>query len=215
MAQTTEQMKHWSGVFGREYTDRNAPTVEEMDERFERQHGISRSELYELFLGKLERSIKILEVGSNIGNQLICLQKLGFKKLYGIELQQYAVELSKSRTKNINIIQGSAFDIPYKDGWFDLVFTSGLLIHIHPNDIEDALSEIQRCANRYILGYEYYADQLTEVLYRGRKGLLWKTDFAQLYLRKFSGLELVQERHLRYLDNDDNVDSMFLIRKTG
>lgn len=215
MAQTTEQMKHWSGVFGREYTDRNAPTVEEMDERFERQHGISRSELYELFLGKLERSIKILEVGSNIGNQLICLQKLGFKKLYGIELQQYAVELSKSRTKNINIIQGSAFDIPYKDGWFDLVFTSGLLIHIHPNDIEDALSEIQRCTNCYILGYEYYADQLTEVLYRGRKDLLWKTDFAQLYLKKFSDLELVQEERLGYLDNDDNVDSMFLIRKIG
>lgn len=213
MARITEQSEQWGGLFGKEYTDRNSFAVEQIDNRFRQQHGISRSEIYETFLGGFDRTIKILEVGSNIGNQLVFLQKMGFERLYGIELQNYAVEFSKSRTENINIIQGSAFDIPFKDGWFDLVFTSGLLIHIDPKDIGNALSEIYRCTNHYILGYEYYSDQLTEVLYRGHKKLLWKTDFAQLYLTEFRDLELAKENRLRYLDNKNNIDSMFLIRK--
>jgi len=116
------------GEFGKKYTDRNILTLDELDEMYRKKIGVSRTELNNLFIGGLDRSIKILEVGSNIGNQLLLLQKMGFKNLYGIEINSYAVEFSKSRTKNIiNIIQGSAFDIPFKDKYFDLVFTSGLL----------------------------------------------------------------------------------------
>ena len=93
-------------------------------------YGYTRTEINSEFIGDFDRDMKILEVGSNVGNQLLCLQEMGFKSLYGIELQNYAVELSKSRTKRINIIEGSAFDIPFKDSYFDLVFTSGVLIHI-------------------------------------------------------------------------------------
>jgi pseudaminic acid biosynthesis-associated methylase len=139
---------------------------------------------------------------------------MGFSNLYGIELQSYAVELSKSRTRRINIIEGSAFDIPYKDGYFDLVFTSGLLIHISPSDISRAMREIYRCTREYIWGFEYYADKYTEIAYRGHRNLLWKADFARLYLDQFGDLELVKEERLKYLDND-NVDSMFLLRKRG
>jgi hypothetical protein len=53
---------------------------------------------------------------------------------------------------------------------------------------------------------------MTEVVYRGHSALLWKTDYARLYLRQFPGLELVREDRLRYLDND-NVDTSFLLRK--
>lgn len=208
----TEQMNVWSGIFGKEYTDRNMLSVEQMDEKFLLDHRISRFDLYKLFLDDLERSAKILEIGSNVGNQLICLQKLGFTNLYGIELQSYAIKLFKLRTKNIQIMQGSAFDVPFKDNKFDLVFTSGLLIHISPKDIELVLNEVYRCTNHYILGYEYYADQFTEVTYRGNKKLLWKNDFAKLYLSKFKDLELLKEKRLNYSHND-NVDSMFLLRK--
>ena len=71
------------------------------------------------FLGNFDRSIRILEVGSNVGSQLNGLQKIGFKNLYGIEIQQSAVEISKQNTTNINIIKGSAFDIPFKDSYFN------------------------------------------------------------------------------------------------
>jgi len=155
------------------------------------------------FLGDLDRDMKVLEVGSNIGNQLLCLQKAGFKNLYGIELQSYAVQLSKSRTKGINIIQGSAFD---------LVFTSGLLIHIAPKDIGRVWDEIQRCTKQYIWGFEYYSDEYTQVDYRGHRDLLWKTNFLKLFLDRFTKLAVVKEEHFKYLDND-NVDTMFLLEK--
>ena len=61
-------------------------------------------------------------------------------------------------------------------------------------------------------GFEYYADNYTEILHRGYKDLLWKTDFAKFYREQFSDLELVQEKRLKYID-DDNVDAMFLLRK--
>jgi len=59
---------------------------------------------------------------------------------------------------------------------------------------------------------EYYAPEMTEVLYRGHSGLLWKSDYARLYTESFPGLELVSERRLNYLVND-NTDSMFLLRR--
>lgn len=211
MHKNSEQLKKWKGPFGKEYTDRNPCSIEEMDALYIKNYGITRTKLNEMFLNEMNRSIKILEVGSNIGLQLLYLQKMGFKNLYGIEPINYAVELSKSKTKGINIIEGTVFDIPFKDGFFDLVFTSGVLIHINPSDINDALKEIYRCAKKYILGLEYYADEYTEIAYRGQKNLLWKTNFAQKYIAQFSNLELVREKRLKYLDSE-NVDSMFLLK---
>ncbi len=212
MSKITKQMDVWSSAFGKEYTDRNALSFEEMEAMYKRIYGVTRTELNQRFLDGMDRSARILEVGSNIGNQLLCLQKMGFCSLYGIELQSYAVELAKSRTRNINIIEGSAFDIPYKDGYFNLVFTSGVLIHMHPSDIAEAMGEIHRCSSKYIWGLEYYADEYTEESYRGNEDLLWKADFSKLYLELFNDLVIVKEERLQYLDSD-NVDNMFLLRK--
>lgn len=212
MQKISKQITKWKDEFGKEYTDRNALTLDEMNEMYRNNFGISREDLNNLFIAKINRNIKILEVGSNIGNQLLLLQKMGFKNLYGIEINDYAVELSKQRTNNINIIQGSAFDIPFKDNYFDLVFTSGLLIHIAPPDIKIVMREIYRCVKEYIWGFEYYSDKYTEIVYRKKKNLLWKANFSKMYLDLFGDLELVKERKLKYL-NDNNVDSMFLLRK--
>ncbi len=212
MSKITNQMNTWMGSFGKEYTDRNALSFEEMEAMYKGIYGVTKTELNQRFLGGIDRSARILEVGSNIGNQLLCLQKMGFCSLYGIELQSYAVELAKSRTRNINIIEGSAFDIPYKDGYFNLVFTSGVLIHMHPSDIAEAMGEIHRCSSKYIWGLEYYADEYTEESYRGNEDLLWKADFSKLYLELFNDLVIVKEERLQYLDSD-NVDNMFLLRK--
>jgi pseudaminic acid biosynthesis-associated methylase len=212
MKNHTDQTQQWSSAFGKEYTDRNPQTIGAMDKLYKKQFGLTRTELNLMFLSNLDRSIKILEVGSNVGVQLQGLQRNGFENLYGIELQPYAVEVSKQNTKNINLIQGSAFDIPFKNSYFDLVFTSGVLIHINPDDINVAMREIHRCTSEYIWGFEYYADRYSEIPYRGSRNLLWKADFAQLYLDKFEDLKLVKEKRIKYLDND-NLDSMFLIRK--
>ena len=141
----TKQLKAWRGKFGEDYTDRNSLKLKDVDGHYLKNYGITRTELNKEFLNNLNRSIKILEVGANIGNQLLFLQKLGFSNLYGIEINKKTVEFSKKNTKGINIIEGSALDVPFKDNYFDLVFTSGVLIHISPQDIKTAMKEIYRC----------------------------------------------------------------------
>ena len=123
----TAQLKIWAGKFGREYTNRNPRSLDKLEELYRDNYGMTRTELNKIFLSGLNRSARILEVGSNVGLQLVCLQRMGFKNLYGIELQDYAIKLSKKNTKNINIAKGNAFDLPFGDGHFDLVFTSGCL----------------------------------------------------------------------------------------
>ena len=207
-------MKEWAGKFGEEYTDRNMMSPDEFEKLLRSRIGFSRTEQANEFLSDLELD-NILEVGSNVGNQLLLLQKKGFKNLYGIELNRYAVEKSKERTKGkeIDIIQGSAFDIPFKDVYFDLVFTSGVLIHISPQDINDVLDEIYRCSKKYIWGSEYFSEDYIKVDYRGHNELLWKTNFAKLYLNRFSDLKLIKEKRYPYLEDKKLVDQVFLLKK--
>ena len=219
MKKVTKQMEKWTAKLGREYTNTNLHTLEEREKWYLKNLGITRTKMNLEFLGNLPSSLRILEVGCNIGTQLLYLQKMGFKSLYGLELQNYAVELSKSRTKDINIIQGSAFDIPFRDGFFDLVYTSTLLIHIAPVDIEQVLKGIYRCTKNYIWGYEFFAENYTQLKFRGEKELLWKTNFAKLYLDTFKDLRLIKEKKFKYLpDPNDNkyqncLDTMFLLEK--
>ena len=209
---SNRQMNEWSGHFGWQYTDRNLMTLEEMEKLWEGNYGFTRSEINKLFLSRMDASSKILEVGSNIGNQLACLQKGGFKKLYGIDLQFYAVDLIRKRTKGIQVVQGSAFELPFKDRRFDIVFTSGLLIHIAPDNINAVLDEVYRCSARFIWGAEYYGATYIEVPYRGKEGLMWKGDFSRMFLDRFKDLRSVKEVSMKYLQNE-NVDVMYLLEK--
>jgi pseudaminic acid biosynthesis-associated methylase len=210
----TAQLAEWQGDFGKEYTERNLFTPEQVDDLWVKNYGITRSELNRRFLGELPAGAKILEVGCNIANQLLLLQRQGYGDLHGVEVQSHAIGVARSRASQIKLVQGTAFRLPYKDGCFDLVFTSGVLIHIAPADLPVALDEIHRCARTYILGAEYYAPAVTEVSYRERSALLWKMDYARQYLSRFDDLTLVREQQLPYLGNT-NVDSMFLLRKNG
>ncbi len=214
MVDRNKQTKEWSGDFGKEYTDRNTMSVDELNKTYIKSFGISRTELNKRFLSEIDKSARILEVGSNTGNQLLCLQELGFNNLYGLELQDYAIEVAKTRTEGMHFSKGAASDIPFDDSYFDLVFTSGVLIHIHPSRIEAVLGEIYRCTKTYIWGFEYYADSYVEVAYRGQKNLLWKTDFADLYRSCFKDLRLLQEEQIERKEST-NKDSMFLLIKNS
>lgn len=208
----TFQEKNWGGKFGKDYTLRNPQSIEAMNKLYLQNYGTSRDYLNKEFLKRFSHSLRILELGTNVGVQLLFLQKMGFKNLYGIEMNRDAVELSKKISKGIDIIQGSALDIPFKDDFFDIVFTSGVLIHISPKDIKKVLKEIYRCSKKYIWGFEYYAEKYTEINYRGHKNILWKNNFSKLYRNLFKRLKLVREKKLKYLNNE-NEDLMFLLEK--
>ncbi len=209
----TTQTEAWSGDFGASYTDRNPCTADDMDALYRKNFGLTRSELNREFIGGMDRASRILEVGTNTGVQLQLLRNMGFRNLHGIDVQAYALETARQLVPGIELSTGEASDIPFGDNFFDMVFTSGVLIHISPDNIAPAIREIHRCSGRYIWGYEYFADDYTPIRYRGRDGLMWKANFPKLYLDEFEDLKLVKERKIRYRDSD-NRDVMFLLEKT-
>ena len=208
----TPQEKFWATEFGDEYTERNLyNTPDLLDEFYKKTFGISRSEMNFEFLNDIKID-KILEVGCNIGNQLNLLQDQGYKNLYGIDIQPYAVEKAKEFTKGINIIAGSIFDIPFKDNYFDLVYTAGVLIHISPNDIKKAMREIYRASKKYIWGYEYFNEEYKAIKYRDNPDRLWKGNFVKMYRELFPDLVLVKEKMYPYIEGG-NIDTMYLLKK--
>lgn len=210
---TTRQEKFWNGAFGKEYTDRNKwNSDEEWDKTYFDTWGMSKLEINNKVMRNLPRDIKILEVGCNYGAQLRGFQRMGFTNLYGVELQSYAVEESKKFFKNLNIVVGSGFDLPFKDGFFDLVCTNGVLIHISPDDHLSFMKEIYRCSKKYIMGWEYYDKDLTEVNYRNNQGYLWKGDFESLYKQNFPDLTTAEKHFVKYVSTV-NVDVIFLLEK--
>lgn len=210
----TKQIDFWQGEFGKKYTKRNTYGPKQLDLLYKKIYGISCYEMNNSFLSKFNKNLKILEIGCNNGQQLRHLQLMGFKNLFGIEIQWYATEIAKKVTRNINIIQGSAFDIPFRDGYFDLVFTAGVLIHINPKDIEKAMQEIYRVSKKYIWGFEYYSQNgYEEIVYRGNRNVLWKTDFRAFYQKVFPQLKLIKETLYPYADDKGLIDQRFLLSK--
>lgn len=208
------QAQRWRSDFGQAYTDRNALDLDEMESMYRRRYGVSRTELNRLFLNDLSRSTRILEVGANVGNQLLCLRNMGFTHLVGIDLQRDALLRLRSRVPSSSQFVAIGQQLPFGDGAFDLVFTSGLLIHIPPEQVGRVIAEVYRCSNSDIWGLEYYADSAMEIEYRGHRGMMWKADFAKLYSNAFPDLQSVRRERLKYRE-ESLEDEMFLLRKSG
>lgn len=211
----TKQMELWLGQFGEAYTSRNTFSREGIDQKYAEIFGVTRSGMNAGFLESMDRGIRILEVGCNIGMQLEILREMGFTQLYGIELQRQAVDAARQRLAGVDVIQGSAFDLPFRDGWFDLVYTSGVLIHIAPGDLPTAMREMVRCSKRFIWGFEYHADVITEVPYRDRTACMWKAPYAKLFQEYSGPLHLLKEEKYTRLIGEETgkVDAMYLLEK--
>ena len=174
----------WAGEFGDAYIDRNI-TAEE-----------GRRDFWTQTLTRLAPA-NALEVGCNVGGNLMWVaDAIGAENTAGIDINSKAVEIVAERLPGVDARVASALELPFEDGSFDLVFTIGVLIHQDPAELVDVMSEIVRCSRRYVLCGEYYAEEETEVPYRGHEGALFKRDFGGLYLERFPELSLVDKGFL-------------------
>jgi len=209
-----KQQDAWADKFGDAYLERNCYTTQSMDTLWLEKFGTTRTELNKAFLldnQYIDARARILEVGCSSGTQLALLQELGFRNLYGIDVNRSAISYGQRARMGLNLILGSALDIPFKDNFFDLVFTSGVLIHIPPAVLPLTLSEIYRCTSNYIWGYEYFADEPVAVNYRGHQEMLWKQDFCGAYRERFPRLQIVKWKRLS--EGEGLESEMFLLRK--
>jgi pseudaminic acid biosynthesis-associated methylase len=199
----THQLEAWQGEFGRQYTDRNLLSVDDMDRELEAYYaGVKKTELFCEFLGpdRLPAG-RVLEVGCNVGIQLRMLQRINPSlSFWGVEPQFYALSKAREQSPDMNLAAGTAFELPFLGDYFDVVMTNGVLIHIHPDHLPTALREIYRVARRFIFFHEYYAPETTQIPYYGHANLLWKTDFKAVCQKLFPDLRCVREQYLQYPD---------------
>ncbi|MFQ5505966.1 MAG: pseudaminic acid biosynthesis-associated methylase, partial [Planctomycetota bacterium] len=176
----TEQEKFWAGEFGDEYLERNTGEAAVA----------SNAALFSRILARTGSLGSILELGANIGLNLRALRRL----LPEAELA--AIEINREAARRLEEIGGvrvfatSVFDFQ-PDATWDLVFSKGVLIHIHPDELAPVYELMHRTSRRYILVAEYYNPSPVEVTYRGHAGRLFKRDFAGELLDRFEGLSLV------------------------
>lgn len=198
----TEQLALWRSEFGRDYTDRNDHEKPERVTSWRR------------LLGDIVPA-RAVEIGCNVGWNLEYLRRLGVTELYGIEPQAYAVARARARAPEFGVLQGSAFELPFRDGFCDLAFTSGVLIHIAPETIGRALDEIYRVSRRYIVAIEYDHPVEQEIHYRGHTAALWKRDHGALWRERYPDLVRVRRIELGAGDGYDDCTAHLFEKVTG
>lgn len=181
----TDELKLWRGDFGNQYHDRNIMD----DNTLQTRQGLWANK-FTMMMGspgaRLPKSI--LEVGAGLGTNLQAI-----KNIYDHNATDVALSAVEPNTKaqaslkslGMNVIEKDAFNITAPDAYFDMVFTSGVLIHIDPKELKDAMAEIYRVSNKYIACIEYFSPELREANYRGHKAL-WTQDFGGLWIDNFS-----------------------------
>jgi pseudaminic acid biosynthesis-associated methylase len=191
---TNDALGSWRGAFGASYIERNRPTDETTAE--------ASAVFARIFdtAGVRPEIGSVLEIGANVGINLRGLrQALGpATQLSALEPNAAACEALRQNTelRLDRIIESDAYRIPLPDDSYDLTFTNGVLIHVPPDRLPEAMREIVRVSRRFVLCSEYFSHVPVEIPYHGQSGMLWKRDFGLAYLENCPGLK---PRHYGFL----------------
>ena len=126
----------------------------------------------------------ILECGSNIGRNLKQIN-LAYpkKKLSFIELNKKAFEIC-SLNKNIeNSYNSSIQDCKIFKNTYDLVFTSGVLIHLNDKTLNEVIPKIIDWSKNFVIVLEYFSTTKIEKTYRGKKNFLFLREYGEEFLK--------------------------------
>lgn len=183
----------WSGSFGDEYTQRNISS-------------------YSLRKGWWDRFCRdyrfenVLEVGCNVGANIgmIAAQTKAHKSIWGCDINESSLVRAKKNEPYLNIVYASGFDLPFRDDYFDLVFTAGVLIHQSLDSVEALMQEIIRVSGKYIMSMEYENPIFEEIPYRGKKGALYRGPWGEIYEKRY-GLKALNKYRLSKEDGFDDV----------
>ncbi len=185
-AERLEQL--WAGDFGTAYTHRNSG-------------GFTRRKDFWLQMCTELKPKTVLEVGCNACGNLKWIEPMA--EAYGIDVNKKALEAAKMAWPALNLIHGKGRDIPFKDDFFDLTFTSGVLIHQPEESLRQVMGELVRCSKRYVLAIEYFGSSREEVPYRKQEGALFRDNYGLIYQNEFK-LKVVTTGGLGIADGFDD-----------
>lgn len=182
----TEQTQFWRGEFGTRYIQRNLLSPVNIRQRTA------------MWARVLERTsatppASVLEVGANIGINIASLRNLVSAEFHAVEPNETARrQLRDSGILDPKHVYDTTGDnLPNAAASIDLVFTSGVLIHVAPDRLEATCREMHRVSRRYIGCIEYFSTTAEEKLYHGHAAKLFKRDFGGFWWDLFPDLKLV------------------------
>ena len=194
----TEQEKFWMNRFGNSYSKRNKKR--------------NTKNFYKKILLKTGKIKSAFEIGTNIGLNLDEFKKIDHKiKTFGVEINRFAYE--RCYEKGHQVFNDSIFDFKINKK-YDLVFTSGVLIHINPKKLNKVYSKLFSLSKKFILVEEYFNPTPVSVTYRKNKNKLFKRDFAKEIMKKYN-LKLIDYGFLWSEDKKVEADNTnwFLFKK--
>lgn len=189
----------WGGEFGNDYVKRNLAAAN------------GRGPFWKEILTEFPVE-SVLEVGCNIGANLRWIvEHIPPRLVCGVDINEFALRGLRQALPDVNAMWSPARGLPFRDQMFDLVFTTGVLIHQPPDVLPQVMREIVRCSRRYVLAGEYFSATPAEIVYRGQTGLAWKRDFGRYYQELFPELRLRRTGFLAKKDGgwDDVTYWMF------
>ena len=187
----------WAGDFGNAYLDRN------------RHAGGPRAAYWEQFLDRYPTITRALEIGCTQGDNLMHFTpRLAAHELWGLDVNPVVLDSLRTNVPGCNGVWGVARSLPFRDAWFDLVFTVGLLIHQPDETLPIVMSEMVRTSRKYIYCGEYHSDSDETIEYRGHRGILFKRNYTQLFQQMFPELTLVDQGYLTKESGFDRVAGM-------
>ena len=137
----------------------------------------------------LQEVTSVLELGANTGVNL-----KAFREFFP-DIEVAAIEINENAVDSLSqmgipVLHGSLLSERFTTS-FDLTFTSGVLIHIAPENLDSAYAALFEQSHRLILIAEYYSPRAEEINYRGHQRRMWRRDFAGDLLDKYPSLDLV------------------------
>jgi len=156
----------------------------------------------------------VLEVGCGGGQNISLLAKYlpAPSNAWGCDINQRALTGLRTKYRELNAVRCSAFDLPFRDDYFDMVFTAGVLIHQKPEEVDIVMQEIIRCSNRYVLCMEYDNPIFEEIHYRGKAGALFRGPYGDVYEKKY-GLKLIDKGFAGKEDGFDDLTVHLLSKR--
>jgi SAM-dependent methyltransferase len=127
----------WGGEFGSAYSERNAEA------------GTGRKAFWDTLLTRYSPR-RVLEIGCNTGANLQWIAPhLEPGNAYGIDVNHEALTVLRDRVPRVSAVASNARELPFRDRWFDLSLTMGVLIHQPESTLPVVMAEAVRVSNRY------------------------------------------------------------------
>jgi hypothetical protein len=158
----------WAGDFGIQYTTRF--NVEWRD----------RIPFMRQLLGTTGAR-SILDVGTNAAWNLRALRDVDASlELRGVEINPWVAKAAATMLFEIHIGPAKKVGEQWPE-WHDLVMTSGVLIHVPPDLLEETMRSIAQASRRWVLAIEYAAEEETVRVRHGGVPRTWGRPYGALY----------------------------------